>query len=148
MVGLSIRTGGQIVLLCLALLLAGPAAGAVDAHGAPHPAGLPAHTVLVTFRLEVTGSPAARTTFWVAYGPLAGRFGLIQLHSLGGGVYGAGRRLPMGGRTTYAYLAGQGVAHTRIGRAPGDPVIIIESFGPATALEAGRSVARWQAPVG
>lgn len=148
MIGLSTRIAGKVLPVCLALLLGGPLAGSAGAQGAAQPAGSRTHSVLVTFRLEVSGAPAARTTFWVAYGPLAGRFGLLQLHSLGGGTYGAQRRLPASGRTTYAYLAGQGVAHTRIGRTPGDPVITIESFGPTTALQAGRFVARWTAPVG
>jgi len=40
---------------------------------------------VTTFRLHVIGRPPAHATFWVAFGPLADRWGLIQLHAAGGG---------------------------------------------------------------
>jgi hypothetical protein len=105
-------------------------------------------TALVTFRLQVSGQPASGTTFWVAYGPLDGHFGLIQLHASQSGLYTAQRRLPLHGRTIYSYLAGQGTAQTRIGRVPGDPVITIRTFGPLSLADQTLPLVRWQAPVG
>jgi hypothetical protein len=47
------------------------------------------HVQGVHFRLHVVGRPSPGTTFWVAYGPLAGRFGIIRLHAAGSNMYEA-----------------------------------------------------------
>jgi hypothetical protein len=107
-------------------------------------------TVAYTFRLQVSGTPDARATFWVAYGPLQGRFGVIRLRSTASGqVYTATRRLPLHARAYFAYLAGQGTLHTKAGIVPGNPVTVIQRVGPFT-VQPGRGIpaAHWAAPVG
>jgi hypothetical protein len=108
----------------------------------------PVARVPVTFRLHVAGQPSADATFWVAYGPLAGRFVLVQLRASGAGSYAAVRRLPATGRTVFAYLVGHGVVRTPSGLAPGDPVLTIERFGPALPTQLQLRVVYWHAPVG
>jgi hypothetical protein len=108
----------------------------------------PIAQISVTFRLQVAGQPANGETFWVAYGPLAGRFGLFQLHSAGGGWFHATRQLTADGRTAIAYLAGHGVVRTRYGPAPGSPVVTIERFGPMLLRELQLHVVYWHVPVG
>jgi hypothetical protein len=132
-----------LLTACGAFPLQADAAGGVHRH--PHRA--PA-AVAVTFRLHVSGKPASDTTFWVAYGPLAGRFGLVQLHPSGAGVYSATQTLPTQGRTTFAYLAGRGAIQSRFGPAPGDPVTIIQRIGPVSARELDTSPITWTGPVG
>jgi hypothetical protein len=137
--------------ICVASLLASavlsgtlltPAAAKTDA------VARPVAQVSVTFRLQVGGHPASGATFWVAYGPLAGRFGLVRLHRSDGGVYTATRRLPATGRAVFAYLAGNGVVRTRVGLAPGNPVVTIERFGPALPTQLRPQLVHWRAPVG
>jgi hypothetical protein len=102
---------------------------------------------LVTFQLHVNGPHDPRMTFWVAYGPLGGRFGLIQLHSAGTDHYIARRALPSG-QTVFSYVAGTGTVQTRQGRAPGYPSVTIARVGPTTAARAAQSPMVWQAPLG
>jgi hypothetical protein len=104
--------------------------------------------VATTFRLQLAGRPAAGATFWVAYGPLAGRFGIIQLHRTPDGSYAATRALPAQGKTVFSYLAGQGVVHSRLGAVPGNPVVTIRSIGPVAASRLRPSIVRWEPPVG
>jgi hypothetical protein len=117
---------------------------------AAHPATVtrPIAQVSVTFRVQVAGHDGAGATYWVACGPLGGRFGLVQLHPSGGGRYAATLRLAAAGRAVFAYLAGHGVVHTRFGPAPGNPVVTIERFGPAFPQQLRLHVVYWHAPVG
>jgi hypothetical protein len=132
-----------LLTVCSAFPLGAQAAGAL--HRPPHRA--PA-TVAVTFRLQVSGKPGQGTTFWVAYGPLADRFGLVQLHRSAPGLYAVTQSLPAQGRTIFAYLVGHGSIHTRFGSAPGDPVAIIKRVGPVSARGLGAPTVTWTAPVG
>lgn len=140
------RCNSLIAMICAVAVLF-PLAGRVQARTQP---GMGTATVLETFRLQISGSPETGTTFWVAYGPLAGHFGVIQLHRSAAGKYVAQQRLPARGRTVFAYLGGQGVMQTRLGVAPGNPVITIRRIGPVTLSSAQRSlpVVQWYAPVG
>ena len=101
----------------------------------------------VTFRLEVAGHPAVHATFWVAYGPLAGRFGLIQLRDRGGGLYTASATLSSG-RTIFAFLEGFGVEHTRLGDVPGAPTYTIREVGPMSVPGKPLPTIRWHVPLG
>lgn len=101
-----------------------------------------------TFRLQVAGRVAPGTTFWVAYGPLRGRFVILRLRRDAPGSYVATQMLPMGGRTTFAYVAGRGTMMTRLGLVPGNPVITIKEVGPVTISHAELPAVQWQAPVG
>jgi hypothetical protein len=107
-----------------------------------------AHSVSTTFRLHVLGAPDRRTTFWVAYGPLAGEWGVIRLSRVGAGIYGATRALPSSGRTTFSYLAGQGTVKSRLGPTPGGRVVIIQKVGPVSAAQLSGYSVDWRAPVG
>ena len=105
-------------------------------------------TIQTVFRLNVTGNVAPGTTFWLAYGPLAGHFGMIQLHQQSPGVYEASQRLPTSARTLFTYLAGRGAIRTRAGLAPGAPVVTIRRIGPASIWPKGVPAARWFSPAG
>ncbi|HEX6510406.1 MAG TPA: hypothetical protein VF221_22485 [Chloroflexota bacterium] len=102
----------------------------------------------VTFRLRVRGMPPRGTTFWVAYGPLCGHFGVIELQPAGPRLYEATRRLPARGRTTLAYLSAVGHIKTRFGLAPGNPVTTIHLAGPGPLARLARPTIEWQVPVG
>lgn len=99
---------------------------------------------LCTFRLRVAGRPVVGTTFWLAYGPLAGKFGLVRLKASQAGLYQASRDLPIGGQTIFAYLSAQGMIHTRLGLAPGGAVTVIRRLGPVRV--GVFPVVHWQAP--
>lgn len=109
-----------------------------------------AHTPLApaTFRLHVSGRPSPGTTFWVAYGPLADKWGTIRLHGTGGGNYAATATLPEKARSTFAYVAGQGRVRTPAGWAPGGPIVTIRLTGLVTAAQASAAMVQWQAPIG
>jgi hypothetical protein len=112
------------------------------------PIGATAPTILKTFRLQVTGRPPAGTTFWVAYGPLAGRFGIIQLRPAGRALYVATRRLPAHGRTTFVYIAGHGTIRARFGPAPGNPVATIQVLNAMPVSRETLPVVQYQVPLG
>jgi hypothetical protein len=105
-------------------------------------------TVLTNFTLRVTGHVERGTTFWVAYGPVAGRFGIIQLRETSVGVYAASRSLPTAGRAVFTYLAGQGAVKSRMGLVPGNPVTTVKTVGPLSVWPHGVPAVRWQPPVG
>jgi hypothetical protein len=132
-----------MVILFAATLLPAAAATPRSSHSSA-----PARTTVATFRLQVQGGSAGGTTYWVAYGPLAGRWGLIRLHRSGSGLYTARKALPADGRTVFTYLAGQGTVMTKLGPAPGWPVQTIRSVGPTTAPNLPSGTVRWQAPIG
>ena len=136
-----------LVLLVLATLFVpvysrADAASSREIRVQPHPA------VVQTFHLQVTGQPGPGTTFWVAYGPLGGRFGVIQLRASGSGVYAATARLPGAGRTAFVYLTGHGSMWTRGGLVPGDPVATIKTMGPVFVPRTVLPTVRWQASAG
>ena len=104
--------------------------------------------VMTTFRLHVAGRPGPQTTFWVAYGPLAGRWGLVRLHAGERGLYTARRSLSRTGRTMFAYLAGSGAQVTRAGQVPGTPTVTIRLIGPTSVSIPGRITVQWHIPIG
>lgn len=133
--------------IAAAILLASfsPVAAAPAHHN--HPQARPP-AIAVTFRLRVSGTPDAEVTFWVAYGPLAGRFGLVQLHAACRGLYAAVDHLPAHSRTTFAYLEAQSTVQTRFGTAPGSPTVTIRRIGPVAVTGTHLPVVHWQMPVG
>jgi hypothetical protein len=72
---------------------------------------------------------------------------VIQLHPAGGVLYEARAALPAG-RTVFAYVQGQGVARTRLGRVPGDPTITIKQIGPVSVTPGNVPLVQWQIPIG
>ena len=102
----------------------------------------------VTFQLQVHGVSAPGTTYWVAYGPLAGRFGVIRLQARGHGLFSAQRRLPLRERTSIAFVAGQGCVFTPAGQEPGGRVVTISARGPGPLQELAAQPVSWQAPAG
>lgn len=101
----------------------------------------------VTFRLCVDGVVSPTMTFWIAYGPLGGRFAIVRLRGSRVGPYSISVRLPPG-RTSFAYIAGQGVIRDRSGPAPGAPVITIRRIDHSTAQQATQRAVSWHVPVG
>lgn len=101
---------------------------------------------LTTFRLQVAGAPDPGATYWIAYGPLAGKFGIVQLHPRSHGVYTASLQLPTNGKTVFSYIAGHGVVHTRMGVEPGSPVLTVRQFGPTSVWPHGIPSVRWHPP--
>jgi hypothetical protein len=101
----------------------------------------------VAFRLDVPGTVATNATFWVAYGPIAGRFGIVQLRPVGGGEYVGRAALPANSRGTFTYLTGTGRMHTRMGWVPRQTGIVIKTVGPTTPLHAAAMTVRF-APIG
>ena len=136
------------------LAWAGSLALTLGVHSAPVSASAPnsvhalAGTAMTTFRLRTLDRPSADTTFWVAYGPLNGRFGLVQLRPVGPHVYEARKQLPATGRTTFAYLSGHGAVRTRFGLAPGDPVETIRRIGPVALSNRRLPTVSWHTPIG
>ena len=108
----------------------------------------PNHTVIRTFRLEVSNQVSPRATFWVAYGPLKGQWGLVRLRATRSGVYQGSARLPIPGKTTFAFIEGQGVVHTAHGPVPGDLVVTIKRFDHVSTTAPQLGLVQWQAPVG
>jgi len=131
-----------------ALVFATVSVAPAAASGSYAGAGTRARMVEQTFRLNVSGRIASSATFWVAYGPLDGRFGVIRLHRVGSGKYAAHQLLPLGGSSVFAYLEGHGTVTTRIGPAPGDPTTTIKQVGPVIVSRAELPAVQWQAPVG
>lgn len=101
-----------------------------------------------TFRLQLEGRATPGMTYWVAYGPLGGRFGLIRLKSVGHGLFVGSRSLPFGARSEFAYVAGWGTVHTRAGLAPGGKPVTIRVVGPVRVFSGSMPVVDWRAPVG
>lgn len=109
---------------------------------------VPPREVRAVFRVDVAGGVPRGATFWVAYGPLGGHFGIIRLRRVARGRYLASRVLPARGRTVFAYLEGHGVTKTRFGAAPGTPVQTIRRVGPTTVWPHPLPLVRWSVPVG
>lgn len=129
-------------VLCIGLVLTSPSVSAssrtaTTAHFSPY-----------VFRLRVVNAVSPGTTLWVAHGPINGRFGLVRLHRVAGNLYEGTQRFPANARAEFFFLAGQGVAHTREGAAPGGMVQTIAHEGPLTLTTRQLPLVRWQGPVG
>jgi hypothetical protein len=111
----------------------------------------PMHAVRMgttTFRLAVAGSPAKGATFWVSYGPLAGKFGVIELRSTGSHLYSARTVLPVNEAGTFTYLKAQGVQKVHGSAQPGGIPVVIRSVAAVTAVEAASHIVHWSVPLG
>ncbi len=118
---------------------------------AASPKHQPTHAVrmgMTTFRLAVAGQPARGTTYWVSYGPLAGRFGVIQLHSHGKHVYSGRANLPVDVSGTFAYLQAQGTQMVHGLPQPGGIPVVIRSMGAVTAVTVSQRIVHWSVPLG
>ena len=120
------------------------------AHAAasPHPSTASPRMTPTTFRIAVTGTPARGTTFWVAHGPLGGRFGVIQLHHESGHVYAARVAQPASESTTFTYLTAHGVQMVHGSVEPGKDVTVIRTLDSVTASIAASQTVRWSVPLG
>lgn len=127
-------------LLVLSLALAAPADAQTPIRTVRQPVGS-------LFRLSVRGAVDPADTFWVAYGPLAGKWGIVQLHSAGNGLYVAHVTLPAG-RSVFSFIQGRGVMHTRLGAVPGNPVTTIRQIGPMSVPRGAFPLVVWQEPMG
>lgn len=134
------------LLLTLVMIPTLFGATTVNVLGATPPVPVVARSA-VTFRLQVAGDVPRNMTFWMAYGPLAGRFGIVQLHRFDTHLYRTTVRLPLG-RSSFAYIAGYGVQSMPYGLVPGDPVITIRYMERSTARRAARSTVSWHVPLG
>jgi hypothetical protein len=114
------------------------------------PSGQQSHSAYatMTFRLQLTQRMPSDATFWVAYGPLAGRFGVIRLQANGAGLYVGAKSLPRGARTTFAYVMGRGTVRTPAGPQPGGRVVTIQVMSDQTVGKAEIPLVHWQGPVG
>lgn len=118
------------------------------AHAAPEQQTAWSHTTGVVFRIHVAGQVKPGMTLWVAYGPLAGRFGVFRLQSQGGSVYHRTLQLPVGVRGEFVYVEGHGQQRTRAGLVPGGMVTTIGHVGPLIIGHATVPLLRWQPPSG
>jgi len=108
------------ILASLALFVV--AGSPVAASARPAVAKSHAGTVPASFRIHVSGHGDPLASYWVAWGPLDDKFGLIQLRRQSGNTFAADQPLPASGQTIFAYLVGRGVVYTAHGPEPGDPV--------------------------
>ncbi|GAC1323027.1 MAG: hypothetical protein NVS2B16_06760 [Chloroflexota bacterium] len=119
-----------------------------DARPAPPPKEPRSHeSAMLTFTLRVVGPSDPQATYWVAYGPLAGRFGMVRLQRVGL-LFQAAVSLPSHGHTVFAYLQGHGIVRTRAGDAPAPPMVTIASMGPVSVSGARFPTIAWHAPIG
>lgn len=105
-------------------------------------------TTPVSFSVTVQARPVSGTTFWVSYGPLAGKFGIVQMHAEGAHTYGVTLNLPAQARGTFYYLTGHGRMKTRIGLVPGNPVQTFKHVGPMLISRGEVVTASWHPPIG
>lgn len=133
-----------LVLLALSVL----APSVALASGSLAPAQRHVREAPITFRLIVPGKVASNVTFWVAYGPLAGHFGIIQLKPAGRGMYTARVTLPIEAGASFSYISGFGRMHTKIGYVPKRVGVTIKTIGPTDALTASARPVRWLPPIG
>jgi hypothetical protein len=101
-----------------------------------------------TFSVTVTGTPAKGTTFWVAHGPLAGRFGVIRLLPRGNHTYSARVSLPVTGVTSFTYLAAHGTRMVHGMPEPGGAEVVIRTMESVTATVASQRAVHWSVPLG
>jgi len=133
-------------------LLLTMAASAANSHASSMAKVKPANlvsTVTVTFRLNLETRPASGTTFWVSYGPVDGRFGILRLTKLSDTRLSGALSVPTGERANFFYIAGHGTMRVpHLGVAPGNPVYTIREIGPVTVERRASFSADWRAPVG
>lgn len=132
----------------LAALMLGAVAPVIpwQAYAAGQPAG--SQLIRTSFHLQAAPNLPKTTTFWVAYGPLAGKFGLVRLHSVGPGRFVGSRRFPAGARADFAYIEGQGTMRTKEGIVPGNPVHTVGHVGPLVVGRQPIPLLRLAAPAG
>lgn len=99
-----------------------------------------------TFRILVNGSVSRNATFWLAYGPVAGTFGVVQLLQTSPGVYEASRTFPAGSHGVVAFLEGHGIMQTRAGKVPGNPVTVIRRTASIPLTTSAIMTVKWTAP--
>lgn len=116
------------------------------ASAAGQPAGSP--LVKTSFHLQAAADLPRATTFWVAYGPLGGKFGLIRLRSAGNGRFVGAGRFPSGARAYFSYIEGHGTMRTREGIVPGNPVHTIGHAGPLIVGRQSVPLVRLPTPAG
>lgn len=142
------HTTRALLVACIVAILCIAAPFPAETRASTADLAQPGRTNTTVFRRHVAGHSARRASFWVAYGPLADRWGLVRLHAVGRGTYAATRVLPLEGRTVFAYLAGQGTIWTRAGYAPGSPIVTICLIGPMSATHLGPATIQWRALIG
>jgi hypothetical protein len=133
--------------LAAVLVLSAAVTSVTPAWAHSHAAAVHPDSAVSVFRLSVDGPLAPTDTFWVAYGPLAGKWGIIQLHAAGSKLYVARAILPHG-RTIFSFIQGRGVMHTRLGAVPGNPVTTIRQIGPTSAAGNAFPLVVWHEPMG
>jgi hypothetical protein len=129
------RTRRTLLAMALGLMAVFPNVARADRQPDPHQL-----RATITFRLHVTRQPSVGTTFWVAYGPLDGRFTILQLNN-------THRVLPLRERTLVTFLTGKGAIHTRYGQEPGPPVTVIWRSMWAPISQVARWIVRWPAAI-
>lgn len=105
-------------------------AAVASALGAPRAHASEPRLVQTAFHVQVPTTVPSRMTFWVAYGPVAGKFGIVRLHRASSREFVASARFPAGSRATFYYIEGRGSIQTRSGAAPGNPVTTLGHQGP------------------
>jgi hypothetical protein len=104
--------------------------------------------VMASVRIHVSGRADPLASYWVAWGPLDDKFGLVQLHRRSGNTFAGDQLLPAGGQTIFAYLVGRGVILTAHGPVPGDPVVTIKRVGPVSMAHLHLSTVEWSGTSG
>lgn len=102
----------------------------------------------LTFMLRLSGPQDRGATYWVSYGPVGGKFGIVRLRPARLQEYRATVVLPAGGRTIFYYLKGRGTVQTRIGPVPGNPVATIRRTGLTPVLSGVQVSTSWRPPGG
>ncbi len=134
------RAIGPVLAMALAISASTPA----FAHSSSrHP-----RMATMTFSIQVAGDIGPGTTFWLAHGPINGRFGIVRMHRVGRNTYAVQQIFPKGHRATFTYVMGHGAIETPGGPAPGDPVVIIDTVGPLHLNGETLPTIQWQAPIG
>lgn len=135
------------VLLGLVLLITAGASFTTTSWARTVSQSAPPPTASRVFRLSVDGPVAPSDTFWVAYGPLAGTWGIVRMHATSSKLFVAKITLPRG-RTVFSFIEGRGVMHTRLGAVPGNPVITIRQVGSTTSTGPVFPLVVWHVPIG
>lgn len=111
----------------------------------------PTHAVRVgtiALHLVVAGNPAKGTTYWVSYGPLGGRFGVVRLSSSANHLYSAQVKLPLDEPGTFTFLQAQGTEMVHGIPQPGGIPIVIRRMQAVTAVMVSQRVVHWSVPLG
>jgi hypothetical protein len=143
------RPGMKLLASLLAALTFFMFAGSpVAASGSPAVTKTYARMVVASFRIHVLGHGDSLASYWVAWGPLGDKFGLVQLQRRSGSTFAADQLLPASGQTIFAYLVGRGVVHTAHGPVPGDLVVTIKRVGPVSMAHLHLSTVEWSGTSG